>query len=59
MTPLAKWITAIALWLAFGLLVGVIIAAAEPKVATAVLAVLAGFTYALLITVLFFGRRTL
>jgi hypothetical protein len=59
MTTLSKWIAAIALWLFFGMLLGLIYAAARPKVATASFGGLAALSYAILITVLFFRRRTL
>jgi hypothetical protein len=59
MTTFGKWIAALALWLFFGMLLGLIYAAAQPKVATAIFGGLAALSYGILITVLFFGRRTL
>ncbi len=59
MTKVGKWIAAIALWFVYGLMVGLIIAWGDPRRSTIILAAVGAVSYAALITLLFFGRRTL
>ncbi len=62
MTTLARWLAAVILWLVYGLMVGLILAWGDPqhlKTTTALFAILGAVSYAALITLLFFGRRTL
>ena len=53
MTPLAKWIVAVLLWLAYGCMIGIVLAACHPKTATLIFAATGSIAYAALITFLF------
>lgn len=53
MTTLARWIVAVALWLAYGVMVGLVLAVAHPKTATMIFAGTGSLAYAALIAFLF------
>lgn len=53
MTTLGKWCFAVALWLAYGIMVGLVLAVAHPKTATMIFAATGSIAYAALIAFLF------
>ena len=53
MTTLGKWTFAILLWLAYGCMIGIVLAACHPKTATMIFAATGSIAYAALITFLF------
>jgi hypothetical protein len=53
MTTLGKWLFAVALWLAYGCMIGLVLAMTTPKTSTTIFAVTGAIAWAALISLLF------